>query len=82
MKFLFQGPPRFIGIGLTFCAVLGVVLLVFIWYGSYSDGLNADANPALWQHVGMLVRHWLQQPLDEQVIDVEIRVNAGQMTNQ
>jgi len=37
LKFLFEGPLRFIGIGLTFCAVLGVVLLVFIWYGSYSD---------------------------------------------
>jgi hypothetical protein len=33
----FKDILRFIGIGLTFCAVLGVLLLIFIWYGSYSD---------------------------------------------
>ena len=42
MKFLFQGPLKFIGIGLTFCAVLGVVILIFIWYGSYSDKLGQE----------------------------------------
>jgi hypothetical protein len=42
LKFLFQGPLKFIGIGLTFCAVLGVVLLIFIWYGSYSDKLEQE----------------------------------------
>jgi hypothetical protein len=42
LRFLFQGPLKFIGIGLTICAVLGVVLLIFIWYGSYSDKLGQE----------------------------------------
>lgn len=33
---------RFIGIALTFCAVVGIVLLLFIWYGSYSDKLEQE----------------------------------------
>jgi hypothetical protein len=40
LKFSFKELPRFVGIGLTFCAVLGAILLIFIWYGSYGDKLE------------------------------------------
>jgi hypothetical protein len=40
LKSTFTGLLRFAGIALSFCSVIGVVLLLFVWYGSYSDKLD------------------------------------------
>jgi hypothetical protein len=42
LKFQFEGPLKVIGIGLTFCVVIAVVFVVFIWYGSYGEKLETE----------------------------------------